>query len=196
MKITQLELKLFKRISLANINYIKLNFNEKIQLILGSNGSGKSSILRELTPLPANPIDYEKDGYKRIKIEHNNKRYTLTSRFNPKQEHSFIVDNTELNTSATAATQRELVEEHFGITNEIRDLLLGYISLTSLSPTQRRYWFTLMSNTNYDYAISVYNKAKESLRDVTGALKLQRARLISEKNTQTDKTVLESLKKT
>lgn len=195
MKITQLELKHFKRISLANISYIKLNFNEKIQLILGSNGSGKSSILRELTPLPANPLDYEKDGYKRIKIEHNNKQYTLTSRFNPKQEHSFIVDNTELNTSATPATQRELVEQHFGITNEIRDLLLGYVSLTSLSPAQRRYWFTLMSNTNYDYAISVYNKAKESLRDITGALKLQRARLLSERNTQSDKSITESLKK-
>lgn len=195
MKILQLELKGFKRITLSNISYIKLTCTEKIQLFLGSNGSGKSSLLRELTPLPAVQNDYEKDGFKRIKIENNNKIYTLTSRFNPKQEHSFIVDNKELNTSSTVATQRELVYEHFQITPEIRDLLLSSESLSFFSPAQRRYWFTLMSNTNYDYALSVFNRAKERLRDTNGAIKILRTRLISERNTSPDKTIVSTLTK-
>lgn len=195
MKILQLELKGFKRITLSNISYIKLTCTEKIQLLLGSNGSGKSSLLRELTPLPAVQNDYEKDGFKRIKIENNNKIYTLTSRFNPKQEHSFIIDNKELNTSSTTATQRELVYEHFQITPEIRDLLLSSESLSFFSPAQRRYWFTLMSNTNYDYAISVFNRAKERLRDSNGAIKILRTRLINERNTSPDKTIVSTLTK-
>jgi DNA repair exonuclease SbcCD ATPase subunit len=182
MKILSIELQGYLRLSLSNIQYIKIDFNEKIQLILGSNGSGKSSILRELSPLPAKSSDYEKNGFKVIVIENKGLVYTLSSRFSPKQEHSFIVDGEELNKGGTASVQNELVKQIFGITMEIHELLLSSDSLSSMSISDRRKWFTSMSNTNYDYALSVYNRAKEKHRDLVGAVKLLKNRLTQERS--------------
>ena len=48
----------------------QLNISElpKIVIVQGENGSGKSSLLRELSPLPATKTDYLKDCYKRLEL--------------------------------------------------------------------------------------------------------------------------------
>jgi ABC-type cobalamin/Fe3+-siderophores transport system ATPase subunit len=68
MKIVSIELKGYKFLALSNINFIQLRPENKLQLILGTNGSGKSSLLKECSPLPANPSEFTKDGYKLIDI--------------------------------------------------------------------------------------------------------------------------------
>lgn len=60
MIIEKLELKFYKRMLLRSINHITITPKSKIQIILGTNSSGKSSLLKELSPLPANPSDYLK----------------------------------------------------------------------------------------------------------------------------------------
>lgn len=180
-KIISLELYGYKRIKLTNIQRIKINMTEKIQLILGSNGSGKSSIMKELTPLPAVPAEYSKDGYKIIELQVGEKHYVLKSEFGGKAKHSFILNGENLNDGdGTAQIQKELVKKHFGITPEIHSLMLGETRFHSMSVADRRYWFTQLSDTSYTFALTAYQKLKEQHRDTLGAIKMAQTRLAQE----------------
>lgn len=180
MKILYIQLIGFKRFLLNNIDYFEMIVNNQIQIILGTNGSGKSSLLQQLTPLPPNATDFAKTGSKLITISHQDCIYNLKSVFQPSQKHSFIKDDVELNPGGTVTIQRELVKTHFNITPDIHSLMLGEESFDSMSPNRRKEWFILLCDTNYDYAIKVYAKLKERYRDTTGALKLAKKRLLSE----------------
>lgn len=181
MKINWIELQSFKRMSLNNINSFKMTPTARVQLILGTNGSGKSSLISELSPLPASQNNYDKDGYKTISITHMGNEYTLSSKFSPTQKHSIIKNGTEeLNTGGTVTVQKDLVKDIFGYRQDIHDLLTGVEKFSLMSPALRRKWFTELCETNYDYAINVYNRAAERSRDTSGALKLARKRLVVE----------------
>lgn len=181
MQYLSLELKGFKRMKLNNVDTFSIRPTEPIQLILGTNGCGKSSLLGELTPLPPNPADYTKEGSKTITIAHRGDRYVLKSWFNPSQKHSFIKnDDEELNPGGTVTVQKEMVRQVFGVTPEIHELLLGLETFTSMSPARRREWFTQLSDVNYDYALQVFGRLKERSRDISGALKLAKKRLVAE----------------
>lgn len=180
MKITSCELIGFRRMQLSNVASFTIKPTEPIQLILGTNGSGKSSLMGELTPLPANSTDYFKDGSKVIGIIHRGQSYRLVSTFSGGQKHEFWVGEENLNEGRTVTVQKELVRQHFGITLEVQELLVGLEKFTQMSPTRRREWFTKLCDTNYDYAIAVFKRLATRLRDTTGALKLTKKRLVSE----------------
>lgn len=172
MRIKRLYLKGYQRLSLNHIDSIDYRPQEKMQVILGTNGSGKSSLLYELSPLPAVSQMYAKDGLKEITIEHRGSTYILKSHFGESKTHSFIKDGIELNTgNGTQAVQKQLVLEHFGLSNKIHELMLGITQFTQMSISERRDWFTLLSDTNYDYALKVFIRLKERLRDTQGAIK-------------------------
>ena len=177
MKYLSIELKGYKRLQL-NINYIKINFTEKIQVILGTNGSGKTSLLRELTHLPSNKQNFTDDGYKIVTSLYKGDIYVSKSSFNP-DKHSLSKNGIEIH-NGTASVQKELVKQIFGLTPEIHELMLGNIKFHEMTGGLRRYWFTKLSNTNYDYALYVYNKLKEEERDISGTIKLLSNRLVQE----------------
>lgn len=180
MKYLHIELVGFKRFSLNNIDRFSMTITEAVQLILGTNGSGKSSLMEQITPLPANHTDFSKQGSKVITISHSRHIYTLKSVFHPSQKHSFLRDDEELNEGGTVTVQRELVKQHFGITPDIHELALGNETFTGMSPARRKEWFIQLCDTNYDYAIKVYNKLREKHRDCLGAIKLAKKRLVTE----------------
>jgi len=181
MRINYIELNGYKRLMLNNIKRIRITPHTRVQSILGTNGSGKSSLLGELTPCPAVAANYSKEGSKVISITHRGQDYLLTSDFRDGQKHSFIIDGKEdLNKGGTISVQKELVKKYFGITQEIHDLLTGVEKFSAMSPSRKREWFTQLCETNYDYALSVYNKVKERTRDTSGALKLAKKRLVVE----------------
>lgn len=180
MRINYIELIGYKRLMLNNINRIKITPHTRVQSILGTNGSGKSSLLSELTPCPAVAANYSKEGSKVISITNRGNDYLLTSDFKDGQKHSFLLDGKELNKGGTISVQKELVKQHFNITQEIHDLITGLERFSLMSPSRRREWFTQLCDTNYDYALSVYNKIRERLRDTSGALKLAKKRLVIE----------------
>jgi hypothetical protein len=180
MKITRLELHGFKRMALNNVMSFVFTPTQPIQMILGTNGSGKSSLIAELTPLPAEPSAYLPEGSKTIEITHHGSFYVLTSNFALTKVHSFVKDGEELNDGGGVTIQRELVKREFAITPEIHELLIGQEHFHAMSPTKRREWFTRLSDVSYDYALSVFKKLAEKSRDFSGALKLAKKRLVSE----------------
>ena len=177
-KFIELELDLCIRLSLNNIRHFKLTLKELVQLILGTNGSGKSSILYELSPLPANAKDYHKGGRKRQLISNNGKMYELISDFSNGQDHFFYVDGENLNEQRTITIQKELVKEHFGYTSEIHDILLGLEKFTTMSPARRREVFTMLCSVDYTYAIKLYKKILEAHTAAKNASKLTKKRLV------------------
>jgi hypothetical protein len=180
MKILEIELILCTRLALNNIRHLKLTLKEIVQLFLGTNGSGKSSLLYELSPLPANHKQYHKGGKKRILIAAHGKTYELISDFANGNDHYFYVDGENLNTGRTITIQKELVREHFGYTQEIHEILLGLEPFSRMPTSRRREVFTMLCSVDYTYAIKLYKKINEELRNTSGALKRTKERLVKE----------------
>ena len=180
MRYTYIRLDGFRRFALNEFEHFEMHIVSALQLIIGTNGSGKSSLLEQLTPLPPDPTDFSKTGGKVLRLEHNHKQYELSAVFSPKRIYSFKVDGEEKNEGGTISIQSDLVKEHFGITQEIHKLLLGREKFSSMSPARRKEWLLRLCDTNYDYAIRVYNKAKDNLRDTKGAVNLARKTLVQE----------------
>lgn len=178
MYISKIYLKGFKNLALTNIEELEYNTDTPLQLILGQNGSGKSSILRELSPLPAIPANYNSGGIKEVFINHNGSEYKLRSVVNGSAKHSFIKDGIELNPgNGTGVVQKELVEREFNYTPVIQKLLTGEIQFTKMAPNQRRELLTSISDLKLDYVLSIYNRLKQSHRDSVGAIKHVKGKL-------------------
>jgi len=180
MRINELRLCKYKRFKLNQIDNFIFTPTKMVQLILGTNGSGKSSLIRELSPMPSDPNSYAKDGYKIISITNNNNSYILKSTFNPVARHSFEKNGVELNQGGTVTVFKELIKQEFGVTQEIHDLALGLELFHLMSPARKREWFIKLSDVNFEYALTIYNSLKERSRDISGALKLARKRLVTE----------------
>ena len=186
LKITRLTLVGYQRLQLNNINVFDYFPEKTNQLIIGTNGSGKSSIVKELSPLPAESSEYTKEGSKTIHLEHRGARYIAKSTFSPEAKHSLIRiygdTEEELNKGGTITVQRELVKKEFGITKDIHELMMGKRAFTSMREGERKDWFTRLSNANYDYAIEVYQRIRERINDLTGAMKMGKKRIVIESN--------------
>lgn len=195
MIVTKLILIDYKRLALNNIKKFVYTPEKRLQLILGSNGSGKSSILKELSPLPADlKKDYRDGGMKEIHIEHNGSNYVLVSKYE-KNKHSFIKDGEELNDGGTRKIQLKLVEDHFCITPAIHDVLTGRNSFTRMSVSERKKWLTNIADVDYEYPIGVYTRLKSRHRDIIGGLKLLHGKLANLENniiTEKERHELES----
>jgi energy-coupling factor transporter ATP-binding protein EcfA2/uncharacterized protein YajQ (UPF0234 family) len=180
MLINSLELVGYKRIALNGHTRFMIRPAERIQLILGTNGSGKSSLVKELTPLPAEPKEYSKDGSKTITITHRGNTFVLKSWFSEGNKHSFLKNGQELNDGHTITVQRKLVMTEFGVNDDIHELLRNAIRFHTMGPTDRRKWFTMLSDVDYTYAIGLFMRLKEAATVTSGALKMAKNKLVAE----------------
>ena len=157
--------------------HVHLVFDDPATAILGNNGCGKSSLLRELTPYPATRTDYGKDG-KIVKVlSHNGHTFELTSDFkNATSPHSFKKDGVEMNLSGTSDTQRDLVEEHFCINKMILDILSGKFRVCSASKVERKAVFSSAYPSDLSFVLEYHKKVSSDARACGNQLKLLRNR--------------------
>jgi hypothetical protein len=64
-----------------------------------------------------------------------------------------------------------------------QQVLSGELQLTRMPAQKRKDVLTNLSHTDYGYALSVYNKIKQRLRDVKGAIKINNESIVKSKNT-------------
>lgn len=196
MRIIRLSLYKYKRFPLLGANLVTIDFEKKLNLILGTNGSGKSSLMKELSPLPALREDFYADGFKIIEIEHQHKYYKLSSEFKGSgASYSFIVDDEELNTAHLLTMQKFLCEQHFSITQDIFDILTGQLTFTSMSSQQRKKLINQVSSSNIDDVLNVYEEFKELKREKELGIKTLSSLLLAEKEKLLDEDDLISLQK-
>lgn len=195
MVIKKLILFRYKRLFLSNIETLEYTPEQNIQLILGGNGQGKSSLLYMLTPVPPDlKREFNEGGYKIIEIEHNNSYYILSSGGELGNKHSFLFNNTELNQGGTKSVQIELVKEHFQVTGYIHSILLGNTKFTSMPAVERKKVFSDISNIDYTYPLRVYNELRQRHRDIVGGIKILQENILKIKSTVIEDKELERYK--
>ena len=182
-----------KRLLPADIKYFHAKFKNTHQLILGLNGSGKSTTIQELNPMPATPADYLNGGYKKIEIEHQGNLYTLVSTIGTSNHHSFVMNDIELNDGGTSSVQKVLVLEHFNLDEKLIEVLTDQTRFHLFSPNERRNWLTRLSGTNMDFAISFFKHLKTLHRDAEAVVKHMDARLAKESSDITTPEQLDDL---
>ena len=161
MKILNLTLENFTSIKNGlDANKIFIDFStteNKICILTGPNGSGKTSILSMLHPFAdvgnldvrssTNLILNDKDGFKEITMERNGDIYTIQHFYTHHKDKnhsvkSYIKKNgNELNVNGNVSSFKEYVKEELGLESDYLKLIrLGsnVTSLIELTPTERK----------------------------------------------------------
>lgn len=170
MRILELILHRYTRLSFSAIETIHYKPTADVQIIIGTNGSGKSSFLNELNPLPPSKNYMLDGGYKTIRIEHRGIEYTLHSSYGKHIKHSFIEHGAvggdiELNDGGTGAAQKILIEKIFGLDIDLLKIWLGRTRFTDLTPIKRRDWILKLSGSDLDVAMRLFQLTKNETRD-------------------------------
>lgn len=181
MLVEYIKLHKYKRLMLSNTTTFEWTPMGNLMIILGSNGSGKSSIMEELSPLPPRHVQFVKGGQKVFKCSHRSSKYIMSSLYETGTGyHSFLKDGEELNNGHTFKIQEELCYQEFGITREIHDIATGKIKFTNLNTAKRRELLTRMSPVDLNYAFTVFHKLRQEHRSQKGVMDLMTKRLVSE----------------
>lgn len=166
---------------MSNIQSFEWTPTKNLLIMIGSNGSGKSSIMDELSPIPSRHTNFEKGGEKEFHCSHDGSRYVLLSKYgHGTGAHSFKRDNIEMNTGGTFKVQEDLCYQEFGITKELHDICTGRIKFTQLSTAKRREILTRMSVVNLDETFDLFKALKNEHRSQKGVVDTITKRLVND----------------
>ena len=188
MRVDKLLLRNFSNIKLAmNTDEIEIDFTTAINticLLIGPNGSGKTSLLSYINPFAGlgnldirdgeDLILKDKEGYKEIHIRNKKDLYVIKHFYTPHKDKSHSVNSyislneTELNPNGNVTSFKEIVKEELGIEPEYLKLLrLGnnVTSLIDLSPTERKTFMGKILD-DIDIFLFYYKKINNDLRQL------------------------------
>lgn len=188
MKIEKIILKNFAAIDNAmNAKELTIDFSKsinKICLLIGPNGCGKTTLLSLLTPFSGlgnldkrdklNLILENKEGYKEIHISDNGNYYIIKHFYTPQKDKNHSVksyiskNDNELNINGNVTSFKEYVKEELGIeTDYLKLIRLGsnVTSMIELSETERK---TFMSKLLDEIGVflSYYKKVNNDLHQL------------------------------
>lgn len=196
MRLIEARLKGYKHFNLRQIQELTYRPTVKTQVILGSNGSGKTSLLKELPPVAAKAKDFYVGGEEEKTYIHNGKTYVLKACFTEQgNQYYFYVDGENLNPGLLISGFNNLVEEHFHYTEKKNRVITGRLKFTQMSVNDRRLWFTDLHTDDYEYAFSYYRKVKEKVKELAVAIKLTEERIATEENRKLSPEAILSLQK-
>lgn len=188
MKIIKLILENFSNIDTAmNARRIEIDFREvknKIILLIGPNGSGKTSLLSLLTPFAtvggldirnsSNLILEGKNGYKEIEIINKNDVYVIKHFYTAKKPDghsvkSYIMKNgIELNSNGNVSSFKEYVKDELNVEMDYLKLIrLGsnVTSMIDLSETERKTFMNKLLS-DADIFLTFFKKVNNDLKQL------------------------------
>lgn len=168
----------------SDIHKVELNTQHMVNLFISANGSGKTSILKEVNPNPPENSNY-KNGRKYSEWVFGGKRYIMDSYTGVGNGHSFkINDGPELNTGGTYSAQKDLVAMHcYGLDTSLTKVFGGLRiadRFSVMSPARRKDVIMQIYPNEVDYALGVYNKLKTERNELKAAIKNQNGRWAEE----------------
>ena len=197
MRMTSIEQKGFLPYTHTGTKFLHIDFMDKVTAIMASNGFGKSSLLREISPYPPVRTDYMKQGYVKKTFKHGAHVYDLVSDFkNSTSPHSFKEDGVELNISGTTDTQKDLIEEKFGMTPIIEDLMSGKFKICDMRPSERKTLFSCMYPSDLTFVLEYHKQICSQIRTFNNQIKLLKTRDASLRGKLMDKAQMVELNKT
>lgn len=163
----------------AAISSLTLTCSDIIQVILGTNGSGKSNLLRQLNPMPAVSTDFVAGlGYKELTIDHNGVIYRLISDFRKKgPAHEFWAGETNLNEGGTTDVQKDLVQQYFDWSSDVEALCYNSMMFTDMGASQREALFMRLNPDQIEFVLDRAKKTKSLIKST----KIILARLLERK---------------
>ena len=157
--------------------HVEFAADKPIIAFIGSNGSGKSSLLRAMSVFPAIRTDYAKNGFIEMTIDHNGHTYEIGSHFeNATSPNSFKKDGVELNVGGTGDTQKDLIEEHFGLLPYINELMSGKVQICSMVKSARKQLFSSCYPSDLSFVLEYHKKVCSNIRAIGNQIKLMQQR--------------------
>lgn len=180
----------------SGIKHVSIDFKSPVTAFLGTNGSGKSSLLRALTPYSPVRTEFGQGGKVVKVIDHNGSIYELTSDFkNPGSPHSFRKDGVELNLSGTTETQKDLIEEHLGTSKLLEDIISGNIKICQISKAERKSLFSATYPGDLSFVLDYHKQISSMARACGNQLKLLKSREASIRSSLIDEAEITRLNK-
>lgn len=198
MKVTYLKLKNVAGLKVgSNLDEIEIDFTNSINKIIGiigANTSGKSTLISTITPFAyTTALDERstlpliligKDGYKEIHYQNGEDEYIIKHYYKAsKDTHSvksyFMKNGEELNENGNVTSFNDLVEIHFGLTQEMMRLIRigsNVNSFITLSPAKRKEYIGKLIE-EIDLYISIYKKINEDIRVIKTMLQANNTNL-------------------
>lgn len=177
LHIDSVKLLKFQGMWLNKIKYFELNDIRRYQLILGRNGCGKSRLMRILSLIAPNKIDFDEGGYRELTVTKDNVQYRLLcsrTKGGFKCTIEDLTNDTVLFDAVNPSVYNTAIKDMFNYDKEIHDLITGRVLFTDMKIPERKKWFSILSESDLTYALSYYKKSREHFRDFTGAIKTMR----------------------
>lgn len=172
----------YKRLMLKNIQSFEWTPTKSLMVIIGSNGSGKSSVLDELSPLPSHKSQFEEGGGKVVHCTHNGSTYVMESVYDRGTgHHTFIKDGVKLNDNGTYQMQLDFCKQEFNsLDDNLQDIITGRTKFSQLPVNKRREWLTRMSPVNLGYAFQLLHRVNEQAKAQKNIIDHMSKRLVNE----------------
>lgn len=196
MRITQLTLTDFAPHSDAGISKLTVDFTENVQIILGTNGGGKTQTVKQLSPYSANRgIFADKSGHKSLTIEVDDQCFTLESDYRkPSSPHLFVDMDTEenLNIGRTTEEQKDLIDKKLGITPFIDSLMMNTINFPRMKPSQRKEFLMAHNPSNIGFVLTLAKQIASKIKACKNNLnRLQSRKILLEQDLLSEEVVKE-----
>ena len=181
MRIVSLTLRNYLPFAESAIRELHVTFHEDVQLVIGSNGSGKSSLVKQLTPYPPVRSIFTKNGFKSLVLKRGETYYRLETEFEkPSSPHLFFEgDNEEnLNIGRTTQTQVELIQEHLGITPLIDNLMMNRYTFPRMTPSVRKEFLMSANPDKIGFVLKLIKQTSSKVKACRNNLSRLQARKI------------------
>ena len=163
-------------------------------VIIGGNGCGKSTLVKQLTPIPPTKSLYTKNGYKELHIVHDGSEYVLISDFSKSTIHSFLRDGVELNASGNATIQKKLVYDEFRYTELVENVVNLECNISTMTPKEREVLFLETYPGNLNFITTKYTKLARKIRSSKDMLKMLNGRKVSLESKLLEKSNIDEMK--
>lgn len=165
-KVDRIVLKRFTGMSLHEIAEFDFTIKTPITIILGGNGSGKTSLLSVYFPVCPPKEDLMDGGSYTNYCQMDDTKYKCHVKRTGGTLHCTIVNlttNEEVVSKVNPKVYNANIEDLFGLNRERKELLNGENILTRAGTAQRRQWFTMLSTSNLTYALGFYARLRKHL---------------------------------
>lgn len=195
MRFTQLSLNDYIPLTDSAITLLTVKYTSDVQITIGTNGSGKSSYSRQLSPYPAPRSIFGKQGFKALTIEKDGETFRLESEYQKSSSpHAFynVDTNENLNVGRTTETQKELIVEHLGITPFVDDLIMNRISFPTMLTSKRKEFLMAHNPSDIGFVLGLIKQNASKIKACKNNLnRLQSRKILLEQDLLSPENVLE-----
>ena len=167
---------------MSSIQELELEFNQDIIIILGTNGSGKTSLLQELFPSATRGNIFIKEGKKILEITDNNNTYTIITEKQPTEStltHRFLINEQNVNQNHSFTVQSELIENHFNLTPLKKSIFTNSIRITDMGYSKRKQFFTKINPHDLLSLLSYIENVKKQKKSIKNNIQLLEHRKVT-----------------